>query len=113
MVVTILGVIALGFLNLLPGISRKLTFTCSCSSEGRLSLGGRHLVSATHSPHALALVYQTEDRRVIAQHLGVHQTPGALFTFTLGYEDNNDSARLSKDPALKIMAGYIYDSKVT
>jgi hypothetical protein len=28
-----------------------------------------------------------------------------LFAIALGYEDNNDAAWLSKDPALKIMAG--------
>lgn len=38
MVVTILGVIALGSFILPSGISRKLTFTCSCSSVGRLPL---------------------------------------------------------------------------
>jgi hypothetical protein len=28
-----------------------------------------------------------------------------LFAITLGYEENNDAAWLSKDPALKIMPG--------
>jgi hypothetical protein len=28
-----------------------------------------------------------------------------LFAIALGYEDNNDAAWLSQDPALKIMAG--------
>ena len=59
MVVTILGVIALGSLILPPGISRKLTFTCSCSSVDSLPLVPCHHPgpgSAGSRPSAIATV---------------------------------------------------------